>query len=256
MKFRFSLTAAALINVPSRSSLRTIRYRVRVLYITETIVGVILKDGFLLTLEKLLRENGTYLKKNKQWVYLALLANVTRKSTHAVLLLFFSSDFLAGIRYAILTRPVSTLHRTVTEENCDRVVRGGLMQYALDVFDVKQKSASKISPKILSSALDTLVHVSNTGNGFHFTTGGGGECPNPVRNYYRYFRQRACGVAEIEQAERVVQVQRPLPRRTVVQLHHVETVHGDNRVPGEIALAVEFHAFRVRVRFGRHESRR
>lgn len=46
----------------------------------ETIVGVLLKDGFLLTLEKLLRENNKYFKKNKQWLFLVMLANVTKKS--------------------------------------------------------------------------------------------------------------------------------------------------------------------------------
>jgi len=34
---------------------------------SETIVGVLLKDSFLLTLEKLLRENHKYLIKNKQY---------------------------------------------------------------------------------------------------------------------------------------------------------------------------------------------
>lgn len=46
----------------------------------EIIVGVLLKDGILLTMEKLLRENNKYFMKNKQWVYLVLLANVTKKS--------------------------------------------------------------------------------------------------------------------------------------------------------------------------------
>lgn len=50
----------------------------------------------------------------------------------------------------------------VTEENCDRLVRGGLIQYALDVFDVKLNATNKTNPKILSAALDTLVHISNT----------------------------------------------------------------------------------------------
>lgn len=46
----------------------------------ETIVGMLLKDNFLLTVEKLLRENNKYLKKNKQWVFLVILANITKKS--------------------------------------------------------------------------------------------------------------------------------------------------------------------------------
>lgn len=45
----------------------------------ETIVGVLLKDSFLLTLEKLLRENHKYLIKNKQYVILVILANITKK---------------------------------------------------------------------------------------------------------------------------------------------------------------------------------
>ncbi|VVC26854.1 Hypothetical protein CINCED_3A014064 [Cinara cedri] len=36
------------------------------------------------------------------------------------------------------------------------------MQYALDVFDTKLYTSSQANPKILSSALDTLVHISNT----------------------------------------------------------------------------------------------
>lgn len=51
---------------------------------------------------------------------------------------------------------------TVTEDNCDRIVRSGLVQYALDVFDVKSNSTNNANPKILSSALDTLVHITNT----------------------------------------------------------------------------------------------
>jgi len=46
---------------------------------SETIVGVLLKDSFLLTLEKLLRENHKYLIKNKQYVILVILANITKK---------------------------------------------------------------------------------------------------------------------------------------------------------------------------------
>jgi len=62
---------------------------------------------------------------------------------------------------------VLRVYNIVTEENCDRIVRSGLVQYVLDVFDVKLKSASsKVNPKILSSALDTLVHVSNTSKSF------------------------------------------------------------------------------------------
>lgn len=53
----------------------------------------------------------------------------------------------------------------VSEENCDRVVRSGLMQYALDVFEIKSNSTNKTIPKILSAALDTLVHISNTSTG-------------------------------------------------------------------------------------------
>lgn len=49
----------------------------------EAIIGVLLKDSLLLTLEKLLRENNKYFKKNKQWVFLVILANVTKKSTNA-----------------------------------------------------------------------------------------------------------------------------------------------------------------------------
>lgn len=45
----------------------------------ETIVGVLLRDSFLLTLEKLLRENNKYLVKNKQYVILVILANITKK---------------------------------------------------------------------------------------------------------------------------------------------------------------------------------
>ncbi|XP_026815510.1 cytosolic carboxypeptidase 1-like [Rhopalosiphum maidis] len=98
----------------------------------ETIVGALLKDSFLLTLEKLLRENHKYLIKNKQYVILVILANITKK---------------------------------VTEENCDKVIRAGLMQYALDVFNIKLYTANKAHPKIFSSALDVLVHISNTNNG-------------------------------------------------------------------------------------------
>lgn len=50
----------------------------------EAIVGVLLKDGFLWTLEKLLRENNKYFKKNKQWVFLVNLANITKKRMHVV----------------------------------------------------------------------------------------------------------------------------------------------------------------------------
>lgn len=50
----------------------------------------------------------------------------------------------------------------VSEENCDRVIRAGLMQYALDVFNIKLYTANKAHPKIFSSALDVLVHISNT----------------------------------------------------------------------------------------------
>lgn len=46
---------------------------------SEIIVGVLLKDSFLLTLEKLLRENHKYLIKNKQYVILVILANITKK---------------------------------------------------------------------------------------------------------------------------------------------------------------------------------
>lgn len=45
----------------------------------ETIVGVLLRDSFLLTLEKLIRENNKYLIKNKQYVILVILANITKK---------------------------------------------------------------------------------------------------------------------------------------------------------------------------------
>lgn len=51
---------------------------------------------------------------------------------------------------------------SVTDDVCDRVVRSGLMQCALDVFDVKLYGSCKADPKILESALDTLVHISNT----------------------------------------------------------------------------------------------
>ncbi|XP_050422102.1 uncharacterized protein LOC126834319 [Adelges cooleyi] len=98
----------------------------------ENIVAVLLKDNFVMTMEKLLRENRKHLKKNKQWVFLVILANISKK---------------------------------ISEDGCERLVRGGLMQYALDVFDVKQYSTNKTNSKIFSSALDTLVHVSATNNG-------------------------------------------------------------------------------------------
>lgn len=55
----------------------------------------------------------------------------------------------------------------MTEENCDRIIRGGLIQYTLDVFDTKFNSTSQINPKIFSSALDTLVHIANTSWCYH-----------------------------------------------------------------------------------------
>lgn len=57
----------------------------------EIIVSVLLKDGFLLTMEKLHRENNKYFMKNKQWVYLVLLANVTKKSMRKTIDLVFWS---------------------------------------------------------------------------------------------------------------------------------------------------------------------
>lgn len=119
----------------------------------ETIVGVLLKDNFLLTLEKLLRENNKYFKKNKQWVFLVVLANTTKKSMYTFKEFFF---------VRILLFQLIKCFCIVTEDNCDRIVRSGLMQYALDMFDIKSNSAKKADPKILSSALDTLVHISNS----------------------------------------------------------------------------------------------
>lgn len=63
-------------------------------FCVESIVGVLLKDGFLLTLEKLLRENNKYFKKNKQWLFLKLLANVTKKSIDILSFLFFKFKIL------------------------------------------------------------------------------------------------------------------------------------------------------------------
>ncbi|XP_050542005.1 cytosolic carboxypeptidase 4-like isoform X2 [Daktulosphaira vitifoliae] len=98
----------------------------------ENIVGILLKDNFCLTMEKLLRENKKHLKKNKQWIFIVILANLSKK---------------------------------VTEETCDRLVRGGLMQYVLDIFDTKNYSSNKTKRKIFASALDFLVHISATHNG-------------------------------------------------------------------------------------------
>lgn len=50
----------------------------------------------------------------------------------------------------------------VTDELCDQIVRFGHMYYALNVFVTKQTNTSKVNPKILSSALDTLIHISYT----------------------------------------------------------------------------------------------
>lgn len=46
----------------------------------ERIVNLLLKDGFLATLEKLYMENMPYFKNNKQRMLLIILANVTKKS--------------------------------------------------------------------------------------------------------------------------------------------------------------------------------
>lgn len=70
--------------------------------VIETIVGVLLKDGFLLTLEKLLRENNKYFKKNKQWMFLIMLANVTKKGTKNVVTRFKTKKYTHSVYSLIM----------------------------------------------------------------------------------------------------------------------------------------------------------